>query len=203
MTVPLRVSEAGGDSGSPQEVLWVYDLTITCREHLRKVAVNGAVLPVTRLLSCSRRQKQFSLTVIFWSVSPCFEPFKLNLPSILPQGVSSLGEDADEELSGLVRSVGGRHDDVVTRVQMQLPPHTPGWRQFMCVMAATIRAMSNNSYCYICLMDYFCSYIYVYFFGTSSQMNFLIWIPQPHNKNNFFRQVSQIKYSDIRSFELC
>lgn len=52
---------------------------------------------------------------------------KLN-PSILPQSVSSLGENANKELSGLVGSIGGRHEDVVTRVQMQLPPHTPEWQ---------------------------------------------------------------------------
>lgn len=44
---------------------------------------------------------------------------------ILPQSVSSLGEDADKKLSWLIGSVCGRHNDVVTRVQVQLPPHTP------------------------------------------------------------------------------
>lgn len=46
-------------------------------------------------------------------------------PSILPQSVSSLGEDAYKKLSGLVGSIGGRHEDVVTRLQVQLPPHAP------------------------------------------------------------------------------
>lgn len=47
------------------------------------------------------------------------------MSAILPQSVSSLGEDADKEVSGLIRSVGGRHNYVVTWVQVQLPPHTP------------------------------------------------------------------------------
>lgn len=47
------------------------------------------------------------------------------MSAILPQSVSSLGEDADKEVSGLVGSVCGRHDDVVPWVQVQLPPHTP------------------------------------------------------------------------------
>lgn len=68
---------------------------------------------------------QLSLQLIF---VPCFGVFwspKAKSPSILPQSVSSLGENADKELSRLVGSIGGGQDDVVSRVQMQLPPHTP------------------------------------------------------------------------------
>lgn len=52
-----------------------------------------------------------------------FKTWQVNV--IPPQSVSSLGEDADKELSLLIGSVCGRHNDVVTRVQVQLPPHTP------------------------------------------------------------------------------
>lgn len=44
---------------------------------------------------------------------------------ILPQSISSLGKNANKELSGLIGPVGGCHDDVSSRVQTQLPPHAP------------------------------------------------------------------------------
>lgn len=49
----------------------------------------------------------------------------LKASSVLPQSVSSLGENANEEIPRLVGSIGGRHDDIVTRVHAQPLIHTP------------------------------------------------------------------------------
>lgn len=45
--------------------------------------------------------------------------------SSVPQCVAFLGVDAEEKNPGLVGPLCGHHNDVVPRVQMHLPPHSP------------------------------------------------------------------------------
>lgn len=71
----------------------------------------------------AKEKETFSLTVLIFLFFS--QILTRGTSPILPQSVSSLGENADKELSRLVRSICGRHNDVVTRVQVQLPPHTP------------------------------------------------------------------------------
>lgn len=42
-----------------------------------------------------------------------------------PKSVSCFGENANEELSRLVGPISGSNDDIVTRIQTQLPPDAP------------------------------------------------------------------------------
>lgn len=79
------------------------------------VLVTGLLLEVfNNILPAWQRGRLKSLS---------FKSRRMNV--ILPQSVSSLGEDADKEVPWLIGSVCGRHNDVVTWVQVQLPPHTP------------------------------------------------------------------------------
>lgn len=105
MTVLSRESVAGGDSGMlwrPQKVLCIHDLT-TLRPATNSIEINSPTSVFSHCLWVRQALKVFS---------------------ILPQSVSDLGENANKEIPRLVGSKGGRHDDVVARVQTQPPIRT-------------------------------------------------------------------------------